>query len=684
MRHNFSKIFRHGPEIFRGLLVLASLAVLLYFFPGRKNFMYEYKINKPWVYPDLYAPFDFVVSYPPGEIRRKMDSIERHSPLVLIKKKTDKDSIARLILTDVRKIFPSDSALHKKNIALVRIVDTIYRRGWVNVHGKLQEKPVFLRTGKKEIKPITDLPFTGEELKKFLQERIRKEFPANYDEILRIFYVRLIPDYRVDKHYSERMLNEELSRFNPNKKIIYKGELIAVKGKKIDADTYEILESLKKSYFIDYQTYRNKLFGFFMIAAFFLSILMFFLYMYDREVFRNNSGITMIYVLIVLLTTGIFLTAEHFPGYIYVIPVIIVPYILKSFFNWRVSLLSAMVIIFLAAFGVRYPFEFSVLQLAASLTVIIGTGDLTRRSKMFISAGRAVLVYIFMYIALEMLTKGSWENLDKTYFILFVINGFLAVALVHELILIFEKTFNIVSDVSLLELLNTNNPLLRKLAEKAPGTFQHSLQVANLAESVANELNANSLLVRVGAMYHDIGKMKNPKYFTENQTGNINPHDGLPPEKSAEIIINHVLEGIEMARRNNLPERVIDFIRTHHGTGLVKYFYDKAKKENPGVDENKFRYPGPNPFSKETAIVMMADSVEAASKSLKNPTREQMNHLVDKIIDDKTESGLLNNADITLKDIQTAKKVLKNKLKSIYHLRVEYPESVFEKNKEKS
>jgi putative nucleotidyltransferase with HDIG domain len=270
--------------------------------------------------------------------------------------------------------------------------------------------------------------------------------------------------------------------------------------------------------------------------------------------------------------------------------------------------------------------------------------------------------------------EGNLASINYEILLQFLLNGLLAIALSHQLILVYEKLFGLVSDVSLLELSNTNSKLLKRLADKAPGTFNHSMQVANLAEAAANEINANSLLVRAGALYHDIGKMLNPFYFTENQTSGVNYHDNLPPEESAKIIIQHVLDGIELARKNNIPDRIIDFIRTHHGRGVVQYFYKKALEENPDINIEKFRYPGPNPFSKETAVLMMADSVEAASKSLREPTAEKIDNFVDKIIDRQLHSGLLDNANITLKEISTIKKLFKKKLKNIYHLRIEYPE----------
>jgi putative nucleotidyltransferase with HDIG domain len=282
-------------------------------------------------------------------------------------------------------------------------------------------------------------------------------------------------------------------------------------------------------------------------------------------------------------------------------------------------------------------------------------------------------VYIIAYFAFFVIHEASIDNLKWETFGLFVLCG-LATLFVQPLIYVYEKLFGLVSDVSLLELSDTNSKLLKELSNKAPGTFHHSLNVANLAEASANEINANAMLVRVGALYHDIGKMKSPTYFTENQSSGINSHDELSPKESAKIIINHVLDGIEIAKKNNLPDRVIDFIRTHHGTSQVYYFYMKEKANHEDVDINDFTYPGPKPFSKETAILMMCDSVEAASKSLKEPTSSKIDNFVENIINKQKDDGQFLNADITFKEIESIKKVLKRKLANNYHLRIEYPE----------
>ena len=313
------------------------------------------------------------------------------------------------------------------------------------------------------------------------------------------------------------------------------------------------------------------------------------------------------------------------------------------------------------------------LQIIAGIVTILTVSELYKRANLFISVGQITLIYIIAYFAFFVIQEGQVTSLKWETFGLFILCG-LATLFVQPLIYIYEKIFGLVSDVSLLELSDTNTKLLKELSNKAPGTFHHSLNVANLAEASANEIGANAMLVRVGALYHDIGKMTNPTYFTENQSTGINPHGELSNRESAKIIIDHVLNGIEIAKKNNLPDRVIDFIRTHHGTSTVYYFYMKEKANDEETNTEDFEYPGPKPFSKETVILMMCDGVEAASKSLKEPTTTKINEFVENIINKQMESGQFLNANITFKEIQAIKKVLKHKLANIYHLRIEYPE----------
>ena len=328
---------------------------------------------------------------------------------------------------------------------------------------------------------------------------------------------------------------------------------------------------------------------------------------------------------------------------------------------------------YLLGFIVPNSFEYLFLQIIAGIVTILTVSELYRRANLFISVGQITLIYIIGYFAFFIIQEGNIQALEWKTFGYFILCG-LATLFAHPLIYFYEKLFGLVSDVSLLELSDTNTKLLKELSDKAPGTFHHSLNVANLSEAAANEIGANAMLVRVGALYHDIGKMINPTYFTENQLNAVNTHNELAPKESARIIIDHVIKGIEIARKNNLPDRIIDFIRTHHGTNLVYYFYSKEKEMNGEADRKDFMYPGPIPFSKETAILMMADSVEAASKSLKDPTSSKIDAFVEKIVNVQMDNGQFLNANITFKEIQTIKKVLKKKLNNIYHLRVEYPE----------
>ncbi|MEP2281439.1 HDIG domain-containing metalloprotein, partial [Maribacter sp.] len=351
----------------------------------------------------------------------------------------------------------------------------------------------------------------------------------------------------------------------------------------------------------------------------------------------------------------------------------ILPLILKTFFDARLGLFVHVLTILILGFVVPNSFEYIFLQIITGIVTILTVSELYKRANLFVSVGQITLIYIIGYLAFHTIHEGDLSDIEWFTLGLFLLNGMITL-FVQPLIYIYEKVFGLVSDVSLLELSDTNSKLLKELSNRAPGTFHHSLQVANLAEAAANEIGANAMLVRVGALYHDIGKMNDPTYFTENQVTNVNPHDELSPKDSARIIIDHVIKGIEIARKNNIPDRVIDFIRSHHGTTLVYYFYKKQKELEEDVNEEDFRYPGPLPFSRETAILMMADSVEAASKSLKNPTFLIIDEFVDKIISGQMKANQFLNADITFKEIETIKKIFKQKLINIYHLRVEYPE----------
>jgi len=607
-----SNLFLYSGQIYRAIIILGSALILTYFFPKTLSLKQTFKEGEIWNHPDVHAPFDFTYSISNPEINdSSSQSIKNLTNIISNKFKLSNDSIQQLSKEIHSFLQTSDSLTYKQKRAFSKYIS----------------------------------------LKYHLDSLLIKQF---------------ILDSLINK-------NSSLGNHLIPKKIL-RNQLIIQRNERIDHEKFIILNTLKNLR-IKTKTFRwFTLGGFFILTILTLLLLLYFYKNFYQSAFINNQELSIIIFNFTLTIFLIFIVQKYLPFLLYATPVIILPIIIKTFFDDKMAVVTSISAFLLAAFGLYRPFEFIFIQTGASLAAILIIKDITNRSRLFLSMLKIVLIYTGLYLIFLLIQYGGIEGINYYIPLFFAISGVLAIAFIHELILLIEKIYGIASDVSLLELQNTNNKLLRLLAEKAPGTFQHSMQVANLAESIANEIGADSMLVRVGALYHDIGKLKNPKYFTENQTSGVNPHDKLTPEQSAKIIIAHVLDGIEMARKNNIPERIVDFIRTHHGTGLVYYFYKKALEQNPEVDESKFRYPGPNPFSKETAILMMADSVEAASKSLKNPTSKNIIELVDKIINKQVQEGLFNNANITLKEINKAKKILKTKLKSIYHTRVEYPE----------
>ena len=675
---NFSNyIYKNVHYIYKFLLVFISLGAIIYLFPKEGKFKYEYEKNKAWAYENLVAPFDFPLVKTDEEIKKEKDSIRKNSPVFLKFTTIDVDSIQKIINNKIDEFKISEKQKKQLKSLNGKLIPQIYSKGFFAQPDKdIFNRKIFLqKSNTYQIKSINQI-FTRNNLKKIAS--LSKNVSPGLINILIDLYKNYLPsNLSVDRDLSEKFIQEKLNNIDVYEGIIPAGQLIISKSEMIDENKYHQLQSLEKAFQIQGKSSKANYWiytGYAILVAIVLSLLLLFLKKYRREIYEDNSKLGLILFNMVLLVALTTLTINYDPVYVFVVPLAILSLILKAFFDARVGLFVHVLTVLLLGFVVPNSFEFVFLQIMAGIVTILTVTELTRRSNLFTSVGNIILIYILGYFAFHLIHEGNIRLISSKIFLFFLLNGILTIALSHQLILIYEKLFGLVSDVSLLEWSNTNSKLLKRLADKAPGTFNHSMQVAHLAEAAANEIGANSLLVRAGALYHDIGKMLNPFYFTENQISGVNPHDELEPEDSAKVIINHVLDGVELARKNNIPDRLIDFIRTHHGTGLVKYFYKKALKNNPNADKEKFRYPGPNPFSKETAILMMADSVEAASKSLREPTAEKIDQFVDKIIDNQLYEGLYDNANITLKEISKIKNLLKKKLRNIYHLRVEYPE----------
>ena len=663
-------------------MFILTTFVIVYLFPKSGTFRYSFEKGKPWQSENLYAPFDFAIKKSSEEITSEKAQITKQSPVFF-----DVDTIAFASIK-IEYISAFDRLFYELSEDQLKadlyengskILNQIYQSGVLEGpydYDSNQQISVLVNKTQNGFKPF-DSFFPQTNLKSFVESTVNSlGLEAYRQRFLALFFDIVKPNVRFNKLLTQASVEERLSQQKLVRGRVDKQTLIISKGEVVQGDKYDILKSLESEYesqVLSDSNYYWILSAYTVLVSLALLMLLLFMKKYRLEVFENNTKVTFIFFNIVLMVFLTTLVVNYNSSYIYVVPLCILPLILKAFFDARLGLFTHVITVLLLGFVVANNYEYMFLQIIAGIVTILTVSELYKRANLFISVGQITLIYIISYFAFYVIHEGSIDNLQWETFLLFVLCG-LATLFVQPLIYVYEKVFGLVSDVSLLELSDTNSKLLKELSEKAPGTFHHSLNVANLAEAAANEIGANAMLIRVGALYHDIGKMVNPTYFTENQSTGINPHDELSPKESAQIIINHVIDGIELAKKNNLPDRVIDFIRTHHGSSVVYYFYNKQVESNLAFDASDFSYGGPKPFNKETAILMMCDSVEAASKSLKEPNSTKINNFVDAIVSKQMDTEQFLNATITLKEIQSIKKVLKHKLANMYHLRIEYPE----------
>ena len=685
MKNFLNKIYQNNSIIYKITLFLVTTITIVYLFPKGGQFKYNIQKGKPWQYENLYAPFDFAILKSDEEISVESKEIEANKQFFFI----EKDEVIEKVRENYNKQIPiilEDSLAIKFNKNQLktfgsRFISNVYKNGFLNKsdNSKIKKNTLItVRKGTDAKDILSDNLFTTDILVPELQKYFAKsKYKILEEKFTSLFFSIIEPNIFYDEDLTQRIVDEEIRNISITKGLVSENERIISKGDVVEGQKYEILISLRTEY--DSQLWSKSnyywiVFGYTILVALVLLMLLLFLKTYREEIFENNTKLTFIFFNVLFIIFIVTIVQKYWVSYIYVAPVIILPIVLKAFFDARLGLFAHMVTILILGFIVPNSFEFIFLQTIAGIVTILTVSELYRRANLFVSIIKITSVYILAYLAFSIIQEGNVSQLKWSYFGMFALNGVLSFLSLF-LILIYEKVFNLVSDVSLLELSNTNSKLLRELNEKAPGTFQHSMQVANLAEASANEIGANAMLVRTGALFHDIGKMINPMYFIENQSTNVNPHNELSPLDSAEIIINHVIKGVEIAKKHRLPDRIIDFIRTHHGTNLVYYFYKKQEELKMGsVDMKNFKYPGPIPFSKETAILMMCDASEAASKSIKEPTALLIDDLVERIINDQMSKGQFMNSDITFREIQVIKKVIKKKLHNIYHLRIEYPE----------
>ena len=682
MRNFLDRLFKNQSLLYKYFLYLVSVVCIVLFFPQGGKFKYEFQKGKPWQYENLYAPFDFSIQKSNEDISKEKTEL-LNSQIDYFKLDTSvKQEVAQEYEQKFSTVFTgerfSPSALEALDGAGKDILEQLYKNGVLAKNSKPGVKEQFYLVNDNQAERVAVSNFVQIKdlrtvLKKILQKKDLDIYAQEYQDL---FLDIVRPNITYDKNLSEKALNEALSGISHTRGTVDEGKLIIAKGEVVESENLNVLNSLKTEYESELWTANNYyfiLFGYTVLVALVLMMLFLFLKKYRRENFENSTKVTFIFFNILFMVFVTTMVVKYDEAFVFVVPICILPLVLKTFFDARLGLFVHVLTVLILGFVVPNSFEYIFLQIIVGIVTILTVSELYKRANLFISVGQITLIYVVGYLAFHIIHEGNLDNIQWFTLGLFFLNGMITL-FVQPLIYVYEKVFGLVSDVSLLELSDTNSKLLKELSNKAPGTFHHSLQVANLAEAAANEIGANAMLVRVGALYHDIGKMNHPTYFTENQITNVNPHDELSPKDSGKIIINHVIDGIELARKNKIPDRVIDFIRSHHGTSLVYYFYKKQQELEEDVDEANFRYPGPIPFSKETAILMMADSVEAASKSLKNPTSGIIEEFVDKIVAGQMSAGQFLNANITFKEIEAIKKIFKQKLINIYHLRVEYPE----------
>jgi putative nucleotidyltransferase with HDIG domain len=660
-------------------LVFGTVFIIVWFLPREEGQRFHYDINKPWMYGSFIAKFDFPIYKTDETIRQERDSmLKLFQPYYRYDVSVEKKEIEKFN-SDFKEGIPGLSPEYKATI--INRLHQLYTAGIMytpeyNTIYKDTTSMIRVVYGKKaQSVQLNCFYSTMGAYEKLFKDSILGKQKLILQRCNLNDYIE--PNLIYEKNRTESERNDMLSSIPLASGMVLSGQKIIDQGEIIDEYTYRVLNSFEKemkrreSTQIEITTtYMGQ------TLYVFILVLLFSIYMvlFRKDYFEKNRNIAMIYAMITIFPIFVSLIMKHSIFNVYIIPFAMGAIFIRVFMDSRTAFVAHAIMILISAVAVKYQYEFVAVQLVSGLIAIYSLRDLSRRAQVFKTAIYVTLASSAIYLALQLIQTNSLSELDRNMYKYFAING-IFLLLAYPLMFLIEKTFGFISNVTLFELSNTNKGVLRDLSEIAPGTFQHSITVGNLAAEIANRIGANSLLVRTGALYHDIGKMNNPVFFTENQAG-VNPHDNIPYQESARIIISHVTDGLKLAEKYGLPSIIKSFITTHHGTGLTKYFYIKYKNEHPDeeIDQTIFQYPGPNPFTREQAILMIADTVEAASRSLSEYTEESISNLVNKLIDGQLADGFFKECPITFRDIYLAKNVLIDRLKAIYHTRIQYPE----------
>jgi cyclic-di-AMP phosphodiesterase PgpH len=665
----------------RVALVLLTVVLIVWFLPRKEGRQFIYDVDEPWRYSDIIAQYDFPIYKTDETLEREKDSVMRRFVPYFDYDDQVEGRVFEKFKQDFASGLPGVSPscshiieerlrhLYQSGIMETPLFNSAHRDTTASVHvvyGKNMEQV-----------PVTSLYSTMSAYEQLLSdERLASDRQA-LQRLNLIDYIQ--PNLIYDKARSETAKNDILSSIPPAQGMVKAGQKIIGTGEIVTEERYRELSSLEREMNrrgasvnqINLNFIGNSLYVLIWVILFTV-----YLSLFRKDYFSKSRNILMLYALISIFPILVSLMMQHsyFNFSVYVLPFAFTPIFVRVFQDSRTAFITHLVMVFICAASLRYQFDFIVIQVVAGLVAIYSLREMSSRAQVFKTALLVFLATCVTHFTLRLMQSGTTFDPDTSMYSHFMINGVLLL-LAYPLMYVVEKTFGFTSNVTLIELSNTNGPLLRRLSEEAPGTFQHSITVSNLAAEIANRIGANSTLVRTGALYHDIGKMMNPAFFTENQQGGLSPYDNLTDKESAQIIVEHVANGVKLAEENNLPVIIRDFILTHHGHGMAKYFYIKYQNEHPDeiVDKEPFTYPGPNPYTREQAILMMADSCEAASHSLKDYSEESFSQLVNRIIDGQVDAGFFTEAAITFRDITEAKSVLIDRLKAFYHTRITYP-----------
>ncbi len=696
---------RRPPEVkpnkkylYHLFLFLASIIIVVAISPREGKFRYEFQKGKPWLSSSLIAPWDFAVEKPDEVINAERDSILKNfAPYFKLDPEVEKNRIGEFDLylnrlrenieRESRKIDPMAFLAVKRE--LNSLLSEIYEKGILESnelmpYEKLPAEVTVISGKMAGERPVSSLYIekTAYQYAEGKKAELEKHYTTAQGRVIRdilsgvALYDFIEPNLFYDATTSNAVRTKMLGEISHARGLVQEGELIISRGEIVDDQKFMILASMKDEY--ERRLGKDEMWLIVLgrlieVTACYLA-LYFFMYYFRFDVLSSTHK-TFFIILVILLFLVITRLVVYLPGnVIFLIPFAIIPIVVRTFYDSRLALFVYLITIMLSGFFVPNSFEFVFLSFIAGVMVIISLTNIYKRAKLFTAAVMAFLSYSIVYLGIGLMQEGNLAGMNWQNYVWFAGNGVL-LFLSYPLIFVFEKTFGFLSDATLFELADTNQPLLRKLAEEAPGSFQHSLQVANLAEEAAREIGANNLLARTGALYHDIGKTFHSEYFIENQAEGFSPHDQIEPLESAEIITGHVKKGMELAKKYNLPSAIVEFIQTHHGTGVAYYFFKKYLDKNPkSTDmEKHFAYGGPRPLSKETAIVMMADAVEASSRSLANYSEENISELVERIIYIQEQDGQFAETPLTFKDVSDIKKVFIKRLSNIYHARIAYP-----------